>query len=308
MSSESLLQRTKRALSDGIWWEPAWWQKAQYYPPSSTDKNSTDRAFAELRQVFDPTWFLQQVDCCPDIPPRHPVATLLISEGAMPFAVLTNLGWDIITARDAGLFDADRLLTRLRHPEEYPGARFELLLLASLIREKFSVHPHPELDNGRKSDFLIEKNNEKLYLELYRPADNFPFNLAQENVLTWLNGNFTSNDIFDSPEILKRSRDYRKKATLNVFRNLKDKISGQLPPMKPGVLLLLTTSPLDVNLLQNRVSRYGQKRRDFLGVILLSLQFSDGDVRHSWRHLPNPFAAPSPSIWHSFLKHLRALS
>jgi hypothetical protein len=65
MSSESLLQRAKRALSDGIWWEPAWWQETQYYPPNATAKNSTDLAFAELRQVFDPTWFLPQVDCCP---------------------------------------------------------------------------------------------------------------------------------------------------------------------------------------------------------------------------------------------------
>jgi hypothetical protein len=64
-------------------------------------------------------------------------------------AGLLTLAHDLFTIADNAELQ-DRLLVRLRHPEQYQGARYEVFAVATCVRAGFSVAYEDETDNSQK--------------------------------------------------------------------------------------------------------------------------------------------------------------
>lgn len=69
-------------------------------------------------------------------------------------ASLITLANDLFTVADNASLQ-DRLLLRLRHAEQYQGARYELFVIATCVRAGFSVEYEDEDDRSRKHPELI---------------------------------------------------------------------------------------------------------------------------------------------------------
>jgi hypothetical protein len=281
-----LLERLKHALRTGEWWVPAWWQDSRYFESEHADRGGVERAFCALQQVFDGEWFLAQTTLHPASPPSHPVTNMLLAEGLYPFHSLVSLGHALSTVQIQNLLDTE-LTTRLRHPDQWVGAYFELEMLAHLLRRGFTVERHPDGTGSRKADFRATKGSEEIVLELSQRTAEFPYDLAKKNIELYEQAKPESiSQIFTCEKILEANRKAQQKEAERVFCRIKDKIQ-QLPSEKPGVILFQPTLPLNLRSLQNSISRYGQAHRHFLGVILISPHFSEEMIRFSLEQLPN---------------------
>jgi len=96
---------------------------------------------------------------------RHEVFSLLIHPGTIPLSILTMLGKDIVEVEKAGLIGD--FYKRLRDARQFPGAYFEVEILAILCRGSFVIERHPAIDSKR-CDFKVMKDHEIVFLELKR--------------------------------------------------------------------------------------------------------------------------------------------
>ena len=285
-----LLERLKHALRTGEWWVPAWWQDSRYFETEHADRGEVERAFCTLQQIFDGEWFLAQTTSYPVSPPSHLVTNMLLAEGLYPFHNLVRLGCALYTVQKMDLLDTE-LITRLRHPDQWAGAHFELALLAHFLKGGFTVEEHPNGARGRKADFRVAKGTEEIFLELTRRGVEFPYGQAQRNLELYEKAKLENvSQIFTCGEILESNRAAQKKETKRVSRLIKEKIKDQLPDEKPGIIIFQPTLPLNLRSLQNSISRYGLTHKHFLGVILISPDFSEGAIRFSVNLLPNNHA------------------
>lgn len=69
-------------------------------------------------------------------------------------ASLATLAYDLFTVGDNAQLQ-ERLLVRLRHPDQYQGARYELFVIAACVRAGFSVEYEDENDRSRKHPELV---------------------------------------------------------------------------------------------------------------------------------------------------------
>lgn len=284
-----LLERLKHALKTGEWWVPAWWQDSRYFESEHLDRSEVDQAFGALQQVFDGKWFLEQTVSCQTSPPSHAVANLLLTEGHSPFQNLVRFGRALSTAQKRNLLDTE-LTTRLRHPDQWAGAHFELAILVHLLGGGFTVERHPDGASGRKADFRVAKGAEEIIFELIRREADFPHDLAQKNLELYEQAKLESiSQVFTCEKILEANRKAQQKEAGRVFLRIKDKIQ-QLPSEKPGIILFQPILPMNLRSLQNSISRYGQTHKHFLGIILMSPHFSEEMIRFSFEQLPNDHA------------------
>jgi len=121
-----LLERLTHALRTGEWWVPAWWQDSRYFESEHADRGEVEQAFCALQQVFDGEWFLDQTVSYQTSPPSHAVASLVLTEGHFPLQNLVSIGRALSTVQKWNLLDTE-LTTRLRHPDQWAGAHFELV-------------------------------------------------------------------------------------------------------------------------------------------------------------------------------------
>ncbi len=285
-----LLERLKHALRTGEWWVPAWWQDSRYFETKHLDRSEVNGAFRELQQVFDGKWFLEQTTSYPASLLSHPVANMLLTEGLHPFHNLVSFGRALSTVRKQNLLDTE-LTSRLRHPDQWAGAYFELAILAHLLKSGFTIEKHPNSARGRRADFRVTKGAEEITFELNRREAEFPYGLAQNNLELYEKSKLESvRQIFTCAEILESNRTAQKKETKRVSRLIKEKIKDQLPDKNPGIIIFQPTLPLDPRSLQDAISRYGQTHKHFLGVILISPHFSEEMIRFSLEQLPNDHA------------------
>lgn len=284
-----LLEQLNHALRTGEWWVSAWWQDSRYFESEHLDRGEVEQAFCELQQVFDREWFLDQTASRPASPSKHPVASLLLAEGLYPFHNLVSLGRALSVVRERNLLDT-KLITSLRHPDQCPGAHFELEMLAHLLGRGFTVVRHPENARGRRADFRVTMGSEEIVFELNQRTAEFPYHLALKNLRLYENAKLESvSQIFTCEGILEPNQAAQKKESKRVFRLIKDKIK-QLPAEKPGIILFQPTLFLNFSSLQQAISRYGQSHKHFLGAILISPHFSEGAIRFSLGPLPNDHA------------------
>ena len=284
-----LLERLKHALRTGEWWVPAWWQDSRYFEPEHLDRSEVNQAFRELQQVFDGKWFLEQTVSYQTSPPSHAVIGELLAEGLSPLHNLVSLGSALSTVRKWNLLDTE-LITRLRHPDQWAGAYFELEMLAHLLQRGFTVERHPDGTGGRKADFRVTKGSEEIVLELSQRTAEFPYDLAKKNLELYEQAKLESiSQIFTCEKILEANRKAQQKEAERVFLRIKDKIQ-QLPSEKPGIILFQPILPMNLRSLLNSISRYGQTHKHFLGVILISPHFSEEMIRFSFEQLPNDHA------------------
>ena len=285
-----LLERLKHALRTGEWWVPAWWQDSRYFETEHLDRSEVNQAFRELQHIFDGKWFLEQTISYETAPPSHMVVGQLLNEGPYPLHYLVSLGRALATVRKRNLLDTE-LTTRLRHPDQWAGAHFELVLLAHLLKGGFTVEKHPNDARGRKADFRVAKGTEEIFLELNRREAEFPHGQARRNLELYEKLKLESaSQIFTCAEILESNRVAQKKETKRVFRLIKEKVKDQLPDEKPGTIIFQPTLPLDSRWLQDAISRYGQSYKHFLGAMLISSDFSEGAIRFCVKLLPNDHA------------------
>ena len=290
MPADKLLERINHALRTGEWWVPAWWQSSHYFESEHLVSGEVERAFLELQQIFDKEWFLSQAAPCPASSLSHSVANLLLVEGLYPFHSLVRLGHALSAVRGATLLDTE-LITRLRHPDQYPGAHFELEMLAHLLQGRFTVERHSEGTGDQRADFYVTNGSEEVVLELNRRTAEFPHALAQENLELYEEAKLESiSQIFTCEKFLRANQAAWQKETKRVFRLIKDKINTQLPSEKPGVIIFQPTLPLNLRWLQDSISHYGQSYKYFLGVILIAPRFSEGAICFSLELLPNDHA------------------
>ena len=176
-----LLERLKHALRTGEWWVPEWWQDSRYFETKHLDRSEVNQAFRELQRIFDEKWFLEQTTSYPASLLSHPVANMLLAEGLHPFHNLVSFGRALSTVRKRNLLDT-KLTTRLRHPDQWAGAYFELAILAHLLKSGFTIEKHPNSARGRRADFRVTKGSEEIVLELSQRTAEFPYDLAKKNL------------------------------------------------------------------------------------------------------------------------------
>lgn len=168
---------------------------------------------------------------------------MLLAEGLYPFHNLASFGRALFTVRKRNLLDTE-LTTRLRHPDQWAGAHFELALLAHLLTGEFTVEKHPNNARGRKADFRVAKGIEEIFLELNRREAEFPHGQARRNLELYEKLKLESvSQIFTCAEILESNQVAQKKETKRIFRLIKEKVKDQLPDEKPGIIIFQPTLP-----------------------------------------------------------------
>lgn len=100
-------------------------------------------------KVFDEWWFKSQLALEPD--KQHYLVSVL--QGFDVTDALIELGTDLAIAEKVR--DSAGLIRRLKEPNEYFSARFQLEILASLRRNFQDVQSEPQLPTGGRADAVI---------------------------------------------------------------------------------------------------------------------------------------------------------
>ena len=292
MPVEGFLQHVSDAFKTGEWWNLPWWREVSD-ASDQPEKEIAEKAFCELRQVFDGAWFREQV---PLGSLAHPIAILLLIKGLVPFQCLLRLGRALCAVRNAGLLSG-KLRNRLKLPAEFSGVHWEVEIMGYLLSRGFSLAPHAIGAGNRRADLHVSGSGEEIIIELHRRTAAFPRELAQKN-MDWYEKAQPKrlDEIFESPEIIGANRAAQDKEADRIFRLLKGghgKI-GQLPD-KPGIILTQPALPFSLDRLQNHLARFGESRKCFLGVILVWPHFSGGAIGFSVQWLPNKHAGRAMS-------------
>ena len=162
-----------REIFDSIWLltqKDRTISEAKQWLGRNQDKVKTDACLSYLKERLEGTSESSEAyKVCMMIGFRsqHPLFDQFFGEGHLPFYHLAMLGRALLDVRNAKLLGD--LRRRLRNAREYPGAHFELEMLAHLIRQECSIKRHPPTGTGNsKADLYIKKGPEELFIELKR--------------------------------------------------------------------------------------------------------------------------------------------
>ena len=177
----TVLDGLKKVRQTGDLWASPWWGDAQYYINSKITRQEADLSFQVLRSVFTTEWASNYVGYLANAPTNeqlaqcHPVVYWILTQGIHSFQHSFLFGSDLSTLRNANLLDKD-LINRLRDAHNFPGAEFEVKIIAHFIREKFRVERDFPSGKGNKNcDIKISKEkggiSEYAFIEITRPED-----------------------------------------------------------------------------------------------------------------------------------------
>jgi hypothetical protein len=140
--------------------------------PQQPWKTFHDFLLDNVRSLFGQEWADAEIAKSPE--ERHPVFKM--NEGALAHrakhatgpnadgvygtvwngdvGAFLTLAYDLFTVADNAQLQ-DRIVRRLRHPDQYQGARYELFAIASCVRAGFSIEYEDESDVTKKHPELI---------------------------------------------------------------------------------------------------------------------------------------------------------
>lgn len=161
-----------KSVEQGRWWQHLFWRGKQYMGRVSFIDDEVAIALFHLTKVFDERWFKSQLTLEPH--KQHYLVSLL--QGFNVTEALIELGIDLAIAEKVR--DSVGLIRRLKGPNEYFTARFELEILTSLRRDFQDVQSEPQLPTGGRADAVITTRGGQVYFEItfLQP----PFKLAIE--------------------------------------------------------------------------------------------------------------------------------
>ena len=262
-------EHLKEILETGKWWMYPWWLEDQFYIGGSYEKTEVEENFGELQKVFDEKWFLNQVKetissgnkrISKDnrIPadfiaklnkvsdtyekfamyraliPIHPLFDEFHGSrrGALPLSHLIDLGRDLRDIRKKIDPKINELLRRLKDKNQYLGARFELFVIAHLLRIGWTITLDPPSTNGKKkADIQAEKGSETVFIELKR----FESSRSNKDILAfedWIRdyilrfaGMISAVlDLKLLPDCIENARIRSKTVNIKVWKNIADEI------------------------------------------------------------------------------------
>lgn len=196
-------ERRKSAIDSGRWWVIPWWKEPQYHAEAGFEASEIDGAFQALIDVFDEAWANEQIDrpilkvkaliaagtlpgplkqfaeeqfgkakCRNDefraaqfligVPSHRMFGDLFGSRGPIPFKVLLQQGSDLqmlLKGRKLG-----KLKGRLRHPEQFEAAEWEVIVMARWLEAGVRVEPDwPSGNRGRNCDWKVSDGEDVIY-------------------------------------------------------------------------------------------------------------------------------------------------
>lgn len=145
--------------SELFWWKNRWWAEEEYtrlYPHMGITLAQVDANVTRVAQVFNEDWGKKSG--------LNGIHYWLVMKGTMALEFLYGLGEDLRQVESAeGL---ESIIRRLRSPDEFERALFELQVGAVLRRKDHCITFDPLLPNGRRADILAEKDGVKVFFEL----------------------------------------------------------------------------------------------------------------------------------------------
>jgi hypothetical protein len=139
----------------GEWWIYPWWEEPGHQDGTKYSPEETLLAINRVKELFDVKWFLQnQIDNKDEEKfwnaKPHPFMINLNARGTLFLIPLISFGLDLdVLFKNKRL--AGNLFRRLKLTEQFHGARFELLILAHLIRQGFNITRDPKSCTGNKN-------------------------------------------------------------------------------------------------------------------------------------------------------------
>jgi hypothetical protein len=179
-----LLERNRMAEEKGAWWEVPYWRNPRYVGLEDYTAVDIEEAFQALARIYDAKWFLQRTQDQRDgwewwlrahraagespervkLKPRHPVHSHLCGDGPMVVVYLLRHGRALVAAARLGLLAPYK--DRLRDPENFEGAWFELDLISRLAQAGAQVLPAAAGAMGnRRCEFRARLGAEDLHIE-----------------------------------------------------------------------------------------------------------------------------------------------
>lgn len=138
--------RANRIENTGLWFRPAWWRSEPAYRDQRyCTTRDADVAFGALVEVFHARWARSEKG------KQHPLRVFSFQGGEWPFINFLSIGRALAEVGRHGVID--KLPERLRAPEEFVGASWELELQAQLIRRGIRIKPWPREKGRRKKNF-----------------------------------------------------------------------------------------------------------------------------------------------------------
>ncbi len=163
--------RYKHIDNTGEWWVAPWWEEPGYQITTKYSLQEITIAINRIKELFNAKWFLEnQIDINDEEKfwntKPHPFMINLNARGIIFLLPLVSFGLDL-EAISKHKHLIGNLYSRLKRKDEFHGARFELSLLAHLIRLGFKITRDPKIPGCNKNcDFKIQHNDETIYLEL----------------------------------------------------------------------------------------------------------------------------------------------
>lgn len=149
-----------KSVEQGRWWQYPFWREKQYTDCVSFIDDEVAIALSHLMKVFDERWFKSQQVLEPQ--KQHYLISLL--QGFYITDALIELGIDLSISEKVR--DSAGLIRRLKEPNEYFTARFQLEILASLRRDFPDVQSEPRLPRGKQADAVVTIGGEQVYFEI----------------------------------------------------------------------------------------------------------------------------------------------
>ena len=146
----NLLDRVRRIKSDGQWWVDPTWEAE-----GNTTPEELKRVLKILSEVFTVEWFLKAT--------QHPLRKYLAAQGIPVIRRLTALGTDLAILYKDSRFE--ELRERLKDPNEYEGAEFELHILSKIFSTDPTAEPFPVLSSDGKAEARIRNGDLSLLVE-----------------------------------------------------------------------------------------------------------------------------------------------
>lgn len=144
------LDRVRRIELDGQWWDNPTWEA-----DGKTTPEALNCVLPILRRVFPSVWFRET--------PQHPFRKDLTAGGIVPTSRLAALGADLAILYENSRFAS--LLERLKNPDGFEGAEFELRVLSRIFATDPTAEPYPVLSSGRRAEARIRNGNRSLLVE-----------------------------------------------------------------------------------------------------------------------------------------------
>lgn len=261
-------EHLKKILQTGEWWIYPWWLEDQYYKDGSFDKSEVEGIFNDLKDIFDARWLKDQVkETISDgnqqilndnrIPsdfkdrlktvsdplekltmyqalgPNHPFFNEFFGRrtGSLPLSNLVDLGRDLGETRKNPIPKLNKLLNRLKNKDQYFGARFELFMIANLLRLGWKITEPPITNRKKKADLQVNKGSEAVSIELKRLESSrtnkeiFEFeDWIRLSILPFISGIPGELNIKLLPDCLETAKIGTRSVDIKIWRKIADSI------------------------------------------------------------------------------------